>query len=66
MSGANCKFLSSPYFVPEFNNWHLLPDALDEIVNEFYSYMIADSYDDAEREKWENRFEEHKQLRAKR
>ena len=66
MSGTNCKFLSSPYFVPEFNNWHLLPDAPDEIVNEFYSYMIADSCDETERMKWKKLFEEQKRLRAER
>lgn len=39
MSGALPKFMSSPYFVPEPDNWHLLPGAPEEIVKEFEAFM---------------------------
>lgn len=38
-------FMDSPYFVMEFDNWHLLPDAPPEVVKEFDEWMAA--YDEA-------------------
>lgn len=39
MSRALANFLTSPYFVPEPNNWHLLPSAPEEIVKSFEEFM---------------------------
>ena len=36
------KFMDSEYFMPEYGNWHLLPDAPQETVKEFNEWM--DSY----------------------
>ena len=36
------KFMSSPYFVMEFGNWHLLPGAPEDIVKEFEDFMAND------------------------
>lgn len=36
------KFLESPYFVPEFNNWHLKPGAPKEIRDEFNAMLKND------------------------
>jgi hypothetical protein len=33
------SFLDSPYFVSEFNNWHLKPDAPEEVKKDFEKYM---------------------------
>jgi len=33
------KFFDSPFFVMEFGNWHLLPDAPPEVVKEFDEWM---------------------------
>jgi SH3-like domain-containing protein len=33
------KFIDSPYFVPEFDNWHLKPGAPEEVVKEFDEWM---------------------------
>lgn len=33
------KFIDSPYFVPEFDNWHLEPGAPEEVVKEFNEWM---------------------------
>ena len=33
------KFMESPYFVPEFGNWHLKDGAPKEVVEEFNAYM---------------------------
>lgn len=33
------KFLDSPYFVDEVDNWHLLPGAPEDVVKEFEEYM---------------------------
>ena len=38
MIGLRPKFMDSPYFVPEFNNWHLLPGAPEEVVKEFEEF----------------------------
>ena len=32
-------FMKSPYFVPEFGNWHLKEGAPEEVVKEFNEYM---------------------------
>lgn len=34
-------FIDSPYFIMEFDNWHLLPDAPAEVVKEFDEWMAA-------------------------
>ena len=39
MSTAKLKFVDSPYFVPEEDNWHLKEGAPEEIVKEFEEYM---------------------------
>lgn len=36
------KFMSSPFFVMEFGNWHLLPGAPKDIVKEFEEFMAND------------------------
>jgi hypothetical protein len=33
------KFIDSPYFVMEVDNWHLKPGAPPEVVKEFDQYM---------------------------
>lgn len=35
------KFMDSPFFVMEFENWHLLPDAPEEVVKEFNEWMAS-------------------------
>lgn len=42
MSGALPKFMSSPYFVPEFDNWHLKPGAPKEVRDEFNAMLKND------------------------
>lgn len=39
MSIARPKFIDSPYFVPEEDNWHLEPGAPEEVQEEFEEYM---------------------------
>ncbi len=39
---AGHEFMSSPYFVPEFNNWHLKPGAPKEIRDEFNAMLKND------------------------
>lgn len=39
MSVRKPKFVDSPYFVPEEDNWHLKEGAPEEIVKEFEEYM---------------------------
>ena len=39
MSTAKLKFVDSPYFVPEEDNWHLKEGAPEEVVKEFEEYM---------------------------
>ncbi len=39
MIGAEPKFMNSPFFVMEEDNWHLIPGAPEEIVKEFNDYM---------------------------
>lgn len=33
------NFFTSPYFVPEVDNWHLTPDAPEDVKREFDEYM---------------------------
>ena len=33
------KFVESPYFVPEFGNWHLKEGAPKDVVHEFNQFM---------------------------
>ena len=39
MSRKMPSFIDSEYFVDEFDNWHLLPGAPEEVVKEFEEYM---------------------------
>lgn len=36
------NFMDSPFFVMEFGNWHLLPGAPQEVIDEFNEYMQED------------------------
>ena len=36
------NFIKSPFFVPEFGNWHLKDGAPKEVVDEFNEYMKND------------------------
>ena len=36
------KFIDSEYFVAEPDNWHLLPNAPEEVRREFEEYMAED------------------------
>lgn len=42
MIGSRPKFMDSPYFVMEEDNWHLKPDAPEDVVKEFNEYMGYD------------------------
>lgn len=33
------EFIDSPYFVMEFDNWHLKPGAPESVVKEFTEWM---------------------------
>lgn len=33
------KFFTSEYFVPETDNWHLKPDAPEDVKKEFEEFM---------------------------
>lgn len=39
MIGERPKFMDSPYFVPEPNNWHLKEGAPEEVQKEFKEFM---------------------------
>lgn len=39
MSVTRPKFVDSPYFVMEENNWHLKDDAPEEVRKEFEEFM---------------------------
>lgn len=39
MSVMRPKFIDSPFFMAEEDNWHLLPGAPKEVVEEFEEYM---------------------------
>lgn len=45
MIGPKPKFIDSPYFVMEENNWHLKDGAPAEVVKEFNEYMEINDYD---------------------
>ena len=36
-------FINSPYFVPEQDNWHLLPGVPDAVKKEFEEFMEMQS-----------------------
>ena len=38
-TGPVPSFYNSPYFVEEIGNWHLTPDAPEEVKKEFEEYM---------------------------
>lgn len=44
MIGDMPNFVNSPYFVNELDNWHLKPNAPEEVVKEFNEYMKNDPY----------------------
>lgn len=46
MSVKAPKFIDSPFFVAEEDNWHLLPGAPEEVIREFEEFMQV--YDEAE------------------
>lgn len=39
MSVTRLKFVDSPYFVPEEDNWHLKEGAPNDVVAEFEQFM---------------------------
>ena len=41
MSKARPKFLDSPYFVPEPDNWHLKEGAPEDVKKEFEEYTAS-------------------------
>ena len=51
MIGPRPKFMDSPYFVMEEDNWHLKPGAPAETVKEFEEFMKELNHDDSEPEK---------------
>lgn len=48
MSVQKPKFVDSPYFVPEEDNWHLKPGAPPEVVKEFEEFMAEYEKQEAE------------------
>ena len=48
MSVQKPKFVDSPYFVPEEDNWHLKEGAPEEVVREFEEFMQY--YEDKQRQ----------------
>jgi len=40
--GPRPKFIDSPYFVGETDNWHLLDGAPQEVIDEFNEFMKYD------------------------
>jgi len=48
MSMARPDFMDSPYFVDEYDNWHLLPEAPEEVKKEFEEFMREADMDDNE------------------
>ena len=53
-TGTAPKFINSPYFVMEADNWHLKPGAPQEVVEEFEEFMEA-------HRKWESQFHREKE-----
>lgn len=45
MIGNMPKFYDSPYFVDEPGNWHLKPNAPEEVRKEFEAYMKGPNRD---------------------
>ncbi|MEI7847635.1 MAG: hypothetical protein WCK35_17665 [Chloroflexota bacterium] len=39
MSQCVPVFINSPYFIDEFDNWHLTDDAPEDVIREFIEYM---------------------------
>jgi len=39
MTGPEPSFMSSPFFVDEMDNWHLLPGAPEDVKKEFEEFM---------------------------
>jgi hypothetical protein len=46
------KFVDSPYFVGDFENWHLLPGAPKELRDEFNEFMEAATSEDFPDDPW--------------
>lgn len=42
MIGSRPKFMDSPYFVMEEDNWHLKEGAPEDVVKEFNEFMEMD------------------------
>ena len=42
MIGARPRFMDSPFFVMEEDNWHLKEGATEDVVKEFNDYMNGD------------------------
>lgn len=42
MIGARPRFMDSPFFVMEEDNWHLKEGAPEDVVKEFNDYMNGD------------------------
>lgn len=42
MIGARPRFMDSPFFVMEEDNWHLKEGAPEDVVKEFSDYMNGD------------------------
>lgn len=42
MIGSRPKFMDSPYFVMEEDNWHLKEGAPEDVVKEFNEFMEKD------------------------
>lgn len=42
MIGARPRFMDSPFFVMEEDNWHLKEGAPEDVVREFNDYMNGD------------------------
>ena len=46
MIGSRPKFMDSPYFVMEEDNWHLKPGAPADVIREFNEFMEDLNYYD--------------------
>jgi hypothetical protein len=47
MIGVKPQFLFSPFFVPELDNWHLLPGAPQAVIDEFTAFMGEETQPEA-------------------
>lgn len=62
MSGAMANFFSSPFFVPEPDNWHLLPGAPKEVRDEFNAMLRNDlKYGHIDKEYYESHLAKEEQ-----